>query len=186
MTNFGAGGDEKGHPGVAIWFQGADVGALVSTGNLTWLLNVRGQRPIFSSDSSTPQWSNIAIKWKPLMYSNAAGFVQEKQKGKILQELGGLELLIDSQPIGYVLQPLEVGCSVQASGQECNATQPQPSLDPPTVMLGCHKTAASQEPGHFLSGKFDEIAIWERALNDSDTSLLIGGYSEQNMYRSNS
>ena len=85
---------------MAIWFEGADMGALVSTGNQTWYLMVKGQRPLALVDSPVPQWTNIAIRWKPLMYSDKTEFVQEKQNGRILQDLGGLELLIDTEPIG--------------------------------------------------------------------------------------
>ena len=38
--------DTKSHPGVAIYFKGADIGAVVSTGNWTWKVEVQGQRPL--------------------------------------------------------------------------------------------------------------------------------------------
>ena len=34
------------HPGVAIYFKGADIGAIVSTGDWTWKVKVQGQRPL--------------------------------------------------------------------------------------------------------------------------------------------
>ena len=34
------------HPGVAIYFKGADIGAIVSTGDWTWKVEVQGQRPL--------------------------------------------------------------------------------------------------------------------------------------------
>ena len=38
--------NSKSHPGVAIYFKGADIGAVVSTGNWTWKVEVQGQRPL--------------------------------------------------------------------------------------------------------------------------------------------
>jgi hypothetical protein len=38
--------DDQAHPGVAIYFKGADIGAVVSTGNWTWKIEVQGQRPL--------------------------------------------------------------------------------------------------------------------------------------------
>ena len=38
--------NNKSHPGVAIYFKGADIGAVVSTGNWTWKVEVQGQRPL--------------------------------------------------------------------------------------------------------------------------------------------
>ena len=36
----------RAHPGIAIYFKGADIGAVVSTGNWTWKVEVQGQRPL--------------------------------------------------------------------------------------------------------------------------------------------
>ena len=38
--------NNKSHPGVAIYFKGANIGAVVSTGNWTWKVEVQGQRPL--------------------------------------------------------------------------------------------------------------------------------------------
>ena len=38
--------DDEVHPGVAIYFKGADIGAVVSTGTWTWKVEVQGQRPL--------------------------------------------------------------------------------------------------------------------------------------------
>ena len=49
MTPFQLGGeidDDKAHPGVAIYFKGADIGAVVQAGDRTWKVEVQGQRPL--------------------------------------------------------------------------------------------------------------------------------------------
>ena len=38
--------ENEAHPGVAIYFKGADIGAIVSAGNRTWKVQVQGQRPL--------------------------------------------------------------------------------------------------------------------------------------------
>ena len=167
------GGDEKGYPGVSIWFEGADLGVVVSTGNHTWSLNIRGQRPL--ADKS---WTNIALRWLPLVYADSKEFIVEKQAGKELIELGGLEVFMDMEPIGYVLQPQEIGCTVLSQTQECDTTPALKPLDPMTIMMGCHQTSDDTEPRYFAGGGFDELAIWTRALNDTDLPLFFGGYSK--------
>ena len=42
------------HPGVAIYFKGADIGAIVSTGNWTWKVEVLGQRPLAGTVVNIP------------------------------------------------------------------------------------------------------------------------------------
>ena len=38
--------EDEVHPGVAIYFKGADIGAVVSTGTWSWKVEVQGQRPL--------------------------------------------------------------------------------------------------------------------------------------------
>lgn len=42
----GAIDENKAHPGVAIYFKGADIGAIVQAGGRTWKVEVQGQRPL--------------------------------------------------------------------------------------------------------------------------------------------
>ena len=47
------------HPGVAIYFKGADIGAIVSTGNWTWKVEVLGQRPLAGTVVIIPHLKQI-------------------------------------------------------------------------------------------------------------------------------
>ncbi|XP_068212714.1 adhesion G-protein coupled receptor D1-like [Palaemon carinicauda] len=71
------GGDEFGHPGVAIYHQGLALVALVSTGDKYWKLEVLG--PFENS-----VWNNIGIRW---MNSE--------------NNIGGLELYINAIKVGH-------------------------------------------------------------------------------------
>ena len=58
---FSTGGDfdEKNlYPGIAIYHQGMDLVAVVSTDTDVWQLKVRGQL-------MNESWSNIGIRWEP-------------------------------------------------------------------------------------------------------------------------
>jgi hypothetical protein len=50
-------------------------------------------------------------------------------------------------------------------------------LNPPEVLLGCHKTQVNQTKRYFGSGNFDELAFWKRRLNDTELPYFLGGYS---------
>ena len=51
-------------------------------------------------------------------------------------------------------------------------------LNPPEIMIGCHKTAENPEKRNFSSGTFDEIAIWRYWLNNTLLPFFLGGYSK--------
>lgn len=52
------------------------------------------------------------------------------------------------------------------------------ALDPPEIMVGCHKDADMDEYGHYLTASLDELAIWHRRLVDNNTIYFLGGYGE--------
>ena len=60
---FCPGGDAEGRPGVQVWLEGADIGALLSTGNQTWSVLVKGLRPMVLDTTTPPQWTNIAVRY---------------------------------------------------------------------------------------------------------------------------
>ncbi|XP_064083647.1 uncharacterized protein LOC135199488 [Macrobrachium nipponense] len=98
------GGDEFGHPGVAIYHQGLALVALVSTGDKYWKLEVLG--PFRNNE-----WNNIGIRWQNSETTT-----------------GGLELYIDAIKVGQehyskpsapakgILNPTEmlIGCHKDA------------------------------------------------------------------------
>ncbi len=49
---------------------------------------------------------------------------------------------------------------------------------PPEMNIGCHRTKANPTPRLFSSGKFDELAMWKKQLNDTELYLFMGGYRE--------
>lgn len=72
------GGDEQGHPGIAIYHQGISLVAIVSTGDEYWKLEVYG--PFHNST-----WNNIGILWS-------------RPQG----ENGGLEMHVNHRRVGTV------------------------------------------------------------------------------------
>ena len=66
-------GGDIGTPGFAVYRQGGTLGAVVSTGNLTWTLEVRGQIP------TRGKWSNIGVRWKPNPYES------KEQKAELIK-----------------------------------------------------------------------------------------------------
>ena len=112
--------NNKSHPGVAIYFKGADIGAVVSTGNWTWKVEVQGQRPLPGKWQSytylvicfpllllgveidfilnkpskhfcSGQWSNIAIRWINLRYNDTSSYIKLRSNEEFV---GGLEVII--------------------------------------------------------------------------------------------
>ena len=51
------------------------------------------------------------------------------------------------------------------------------ALDPPEVLLGCHKTSLNTTKRNFARGSFDELAIFNRWLNNTELPYFLGGYS---------
>ena len=61
---FSNGGD-VGYPGYQLYRQGHNIGAVVSTGNLTWTVQVSGIVPTMSA------WTNIGVRWAPLVANDS-------------------------------------------------------------------------------------------------------------------
>ena len=169
------GGDEDGSPGVLIWYEGGDIGALLSTGNRTWKLLVKGQRP------SRGQWAHIGIRWRKLQFTDVPDFIAQRKAQKPLTEMGGLEMLVDLKSVAHSLQPVEIGCKVQSEDEKCKGQDNSAvakTFTAPELMLGCHKTISNDTYREFTTGVFDEVAIWERFLNATDLDYFMGGYSK--------
>ena len=69
---------KKSYPGMALYHEGMDLVAIISTGADVWSLKVRGQL-------INETWNNIGITWEP--YRNDSGLPHA--------EMGGLEVSID-------------------------------------------------------------------------------------------
>ncbi len=66
--------DDDAYPGVALYHEGIDLIAVVSTDEDVWSLRVRGQL-------MNKTWSNIAIRWEKTYTTNSGGLeVSAKQK----------------------------------------------------------------------------------------------------------
>ena len=76
--------------------------------------------------------------------------------------------------IGFVELPEEKGCS----GDDCENHEVKKPLDPPELMIGCHKTSENSTKRGFSSGSFDEVAFWGSWLNDTVKPYFLGGYSK--------
>ncbi len=75
---FFKGGDydgDKAFPGLALYHEGIDLIAIVSTGEDVWRLRVMGQLQNLT-------WNNIGIRWEPTDMTRP------------LEERGGLEVLL--------------------------------------------------------------------------------------------
>ncbi|KAG7174697.1 putative adhesion G protein-coupled receptor B1-like, partial [Homarus americanus] len=51
-----------------------------------------------------------------------------------------------------------------------------PPLDPPELMIGCHKTSTDTTYRHYHTTQLDEFAWWNRRLVDEDVIYFLGGY----------
>ncbi|XP_037790938.1 adhesion G-protein coupled receptor D1-like [Penaeus monodon] len=132
------GGDEEGHPGIAIYHQGISLVAIVSTGDEYWKLEVYG--PFHNST-----WNNIGILWS-----------------RPLGDLGGLEMHVNHRRVGTVFK-----------GRASTRKSP---LNPPELMIGCHKDSDNRLYRGYNDAEFDELALWKRSLLDNETMFFLGGY----------
>lgn len=169
-------GGEDGTPGIAIYRQGPDLGAVVSTGNLTWHLEVKGAVP------AKRRWTNLAVRWEPPLVSNQEEYNERLLQGFNDTQMGGLQFFINLETYGIVIFPDIYGCEHRDNHYECQTEMPavKEEFDPPQAMLGCHRTKADPEARMFTTGGgYDELAMWDRRLNDSDLPLFLGGYSKK-------
>lgn len=73
---FSTGGDyvaDKAWPGMALYHEGIDLVAIVSTGDDVWYLKVRGQL-------LNETWSNIGVRWEPSVDDTTGGLEVNKPK----------------------------------------------------------------------------------------------------------
>lgn len=71
-----SGGDESS-PGFAIYRHGANLGAIVSTGNLTWSVEVTGVVP------DKYKWTNLAVRWTKPVFKDQDEFDQLLASGML-------------------------------------------------------------------------------------------------------
>lgn len=162
-------GGDVGTPGVAIFRQGSKLGALVSTGDETWSMLVEGHIP------KRDTWTNIAVRWRPLNFVDATDYKDRADAGESKEDFGGLELFINLNKVGYVMQPEEISCKV-VDPATCSSGGVNEALDPVTLSIGCHFTQENDTLRNFASGTWDEIAVWTEWLNDTVKPYFLGGY----------
>lgn len=158
-------GGEGGSPGISIFLEGPEIGATLSTGVDTWTVKVLGNMPKNNS------WNNIAVRWEPIQVDNdthAADLLANNNND--LSALGGLQLFLNLVKVGHSVNP---DCQ---EDETCPAKEDP--LDPPTVMIGCHKTKNDDGYKGFLSGAYDEVAYWTRRIPDNETQIFLGGYKD--------
>ncbi|CAG0888932.1 unnamed protein product [Darwinula stevensoni] len=138
------GGDELGHPGLAIYRQGMDLVASLTLKDGT----VYEIRTIYTLSNNT--WNNVAMRWQNPLNGSA-----------------GLELVINMQESAALRQPTR-------------KVSPKNTLNPPTLMIGCHKTADNPTYRDFGGGQFDELAGWRHYIPQSRVKMFLGGYVDRN------
>jgi len=174
------GGDYNGRsgkawPGFALYHQGLDIVAVVSTGEKVWELRVSGQ--LYNNT-----WTEVGIRWKIPDISKPKN--AETEKGR--ERMGGLEMYINLEKVGHSILP-------ESTDRGSTTWKPQPVLTHdgsedglPVMMVGCHQNSALKEKGNQFTGYagtaeapalFDEIAIWRRRLEAHELSYFLGGYS---------
>ena len=152
----------KAYPGLAIYHEGIDLVAVVSTGQEVWELRVTGQ---LYNDS----WTNIGIRWQQPNYTDPST-PQEKK--------GGLEMYVNLQKVGHSLMPEYTDAGfptyTQAPAHQIGG------FDPPVMTIGCHWDYETEKFMHFGNGEYDEVADWSRRLNTNsthdETTFFFGGF----------
>ena len=110
---------------MAIFREGPVIGAVASTGGETWVLRVLGRIP------KNNTWTNYALRWSPVVtQDNREAKKLVRKAGGDVSVLGGLQLFMNREMIGMVVVPDDTS----------NKYQEYWPLDPPILMLGCHKT----------------------------------------------
>jgi len=166
----------KAWPGFALYHQGLDIVAVVSTGEKVWELRVSGQ--LYNNT-----WTQVGIRWvvpditKP---KNA-----ETEEGR--EKMGGLEMFVNLEKVGHSILP-------ESTDRGSTTWKPQPPLTHdgtetgrPVMMLGCHQNSDLKENNEFTGfagtedspALFDELAIWRRRLAPYELSFFMGGYAAE-------
>ena len=183
------GGDYNGAkgqawPGFALYHQGMDLVALVSTGVQVWELRVSGQ--LYNNS-----WVEIGIRWsKPDLDDPKASKLAETPEGR--EKMGGLEMFIGGFPdiVTGDASPRKVGHSLLPESTDRGSPKwiAQPALlvdGDPVMMLGCHKNSLMYSKGMDFTGyagtkdapaEFDEMAIWRHRFSNAELIKFLGGY----------
>ncbi|XP_018024745.1 uncharacterized protein LOC108680438 isoform X2 [Hyalella azteca] len=153
------GGDREGHPGIAFFHHGIFQHAIVSTGDKYWEVKVPGLM-------YNATWANIGIRWSPNVTMNPNDVPIK----------GGLELFITTKRENPLETPQKrVG---QSFFPLPSTKSKQAGLNPPELMLGCHKTSDNATYRYFGDGEYDELASWRKPLPENETSYFLGGYMD--------
>ncbi|GAB6025808.1 LATrophilin [Chamberlinius hualienensis] len=133
------GGDTEGVPGLAIYYQGVDLHAVVSNGSHYWYVYALGPIPNCT-------WSNVGLRWDKKV---------------------GWEMYVDQERVAKVVYPTPTKGPVKKA------------INPPAMSIGCHVVGDPLRFQNYSEGKFDEVAVWFRQLNDSQLNYFSGGYDAQ-------
>jgi len=167
----------KSWPGFALYHQGLDIVAVVSTGEKVWELRVSGQ--LYNNT-----WTEVGIRWVIPDISKPKN--AETEAGR--EKMGGLEMWINLEKVGHSILP-------ESTDRGSTTWKPQALLTDdgtpeglPVMMLGCHQNADMKSKSNEFSGfagtadapaLFDELAIWRRRLQPYELSYFMGGYSAE-------
>lgn len=180
---FSTGGDydydqKKAYPGMALYHQGMNLVAVVSTGDDVWSLSVTGQL-------LNETWANIGVTWEP----------HKLEPGLAWAERGGLTLYVNAKKVGQAVMPLKRPTITQITPPvdlwiHAGELSPNPN-DPtwtgvgkkaPVIMVGCHRNSDEYKFRGFLAANasYDELTIWTRKLRTNksvdETLYFVGGY----------
>ncbi len=145
-----AGGDTCS-PGFAIYRRGANMGAVVSTGNFTWeVVGACANRPfnelplhnnilqveVVGALPTNNTWSNLAIRWEQPKFQTQEEYQALVQQGVQTTDMGGLQvthlpvwvernLTAQSNTLQFLINLEAVGHVILASDEcDCSATNP--------------------------------------------------------------
>ena len=159
-------GNGTAYPGFAIYHQGTDLVAVVSTGEKVWRASAPGQ--IYNDT-----WANIGIRWRHVNESDPLA-----QTNPV--KLGGLELYINHEKVAQTVLPefTNVGSRTYVEVEDYDIM----GNPPPVLMLGCGYNYGAEKFDHFGKGEYDELAAWSRPLITNaeidETIYFLGGFGE--------
>ncbi|XP_040582142.2 uncharacterized protein [Lepeophtheirus salmonis] len=159
-------GGDSGSPGFAIYKRGDHIGAVVSTGEKIWEVEVKGAIPLAN------EWTNFAIIWEDIHFKNQMEYIDKVIKW---ENLGGLRVYKNLQLIGRALIPKNCSHSSLCSTATSNF------FDPIKIMIGCHATKSEPKFRNFPTTQimYDEPAIWTYPIDEKkDIQFLWGGYTQ--------
>lgn len=162
-------------PGFAIYHQGLDIVAVVSTGEKLWVLKVSGQ--LYNNT-----WTQIGVRWM-LPYLDNPLLAAEGNEGR--EKMGGLEMYINLEKVGHTIVPDSTARGSTQWTPEPRLTHNGNPKGRPVMMFGCHQNSELQKAGKFIGfagtdespALIDEVAIWKYRLPNSQLNYLYGGFS---------